>query len=254
MSSITQAFYSVLVQDTVDTSASNPCLLTLANRAAQRIQNGVTIAATTVHPAASANSPTFGVTSAAGLTPGQFLYLGGPNPEVVRIAPNGVQGTIITPAAALQFAHPDLSLASALASIITTEEPRTVVTDPSFYWRLVIGPEHEHPVSSPMHRSPLRLYESLIFVKAYDSEPSRLLLDQVRDRLDWLLNLGEAGAQGNPDPLFPVGSSRAYIERCELVPSGGGDPHWDYSSLVRSLPLMFRVDFQKLYTLTPSGA
>lgn len=253
MSAITQAFYGVLCTDTVDTSPSNPSLLTLANRAPQRIANGTSIPATTVHPAAILGGSSFGVASATGITPGQFLYLGGPTPEVVKVPPGGVSGSTITLAAGTTLAagHADGSLVSALASIVTTEEPRTVVTDPSFYWRIVIGPEHEHPVTVPAHRAPLRLYESLCTVKAYDSEPSRLLLDLVRDRLDFLLNLGDAGAQGNPDPLFPVGSSRAYVERCELVDSP--EPHWDYSSLVRSVPLMFRIHFQKLYAATPSG-
>lgn len=254
MSAVTQAFYAALCTDTVDTSAANPCLLTLANQSPQRQAAGVVLSATTVHPIANAGASSFGVVSAAGLAPGQFLYLGGANPEVVKIPPNGVSGTTVTlpPGKTLAFTHADGSLVSALASIVTTEEPRTVVTDPSFYWRLVIGPEHEHPVTSPAHRSPLRLYESLIMVKAYESEPSRLILDQVRDRLDWLLNVGDAGAQGNPDPLFAAGSGRAYIERCELVSSP--EAHWDYSSLTRTLPMMFRLDFQKLYAATPSGA
>jgi hypothetical protein len=208
--------------------------------------------ATTVHPAAGAGAQTFGVASAVNLQPGQWLWLGGANPEVVLIAPNGVAGTTITPSKALLNAHADGSLCSSLPTIITTEEPRTLVTDPSFYWRIVIGPEHEHPVTSPRHRSPLRLYESLVFVKVYDSEPSRLLADQVRDRLDYLLNLGEAGANGNPDPLFVSGvSSRAWIERAEAVEVG--DPHWDYSSLVRTVPMLLRISWQKLYAATPSG-
>lgn len=267
MSDVTRLVWLQLVQDTVDTSANNPCLLTLANRSPQRLQavnqppklplptSGLFSATTVGAGGAAAGQAVLPVTSSANYRDGQTLWVGGTNPETVVIAKGGItDATHITLAANLGQTHAAGSLVTPLPTIITDAEPREVILAPDAYWRVVVGPEHPVRVPIPDVQAPVRLYESLLMVKVYDSSPSRALAESVRDRLDYLLNLGKAGGPNpannglNPTPLLGVAAatSPVWIEQMELVE--GMDPHFDYSSLVLQVPLHFKVAYSQTYS------
>jgi hypothetical protein len=242
VSELTRLAWQALVTDVVDTSSSNPCLLTLANRAPQRIASGTLMAATTVSTLSAAGQPVVNVTSVAGIRSGQLVWLGGASPETVVVQSVGT--TSFTATANLASDHVGASLVSTLPTIVTQEEPRLPIGSADAYWRIVIGPTHEHPDSQVAQRSPVRLYEALMFVKVYDASASRKVAEDVQVRLDWLLNLGEEGANGNAAPL--LGSSTTiWISSLKLV--SGPEPRFEPTTQVTQFPQMFKVEFQRVF-------
>lgn len=267
MAELTRLAWQALVADTVDTSPGNPCLLTLANRSPQRIEaaagtnparpTGGLFSATTVGAGgAAAGQAAVPVGSTANWRDGMDVWLGaagvGSQGEAARVARGGVGAGQLTMAGNLQYPHAAGALVSPLPTIVSSSEPRGVIDTPDHYWSVVVGPEHEYPSTEVRQRAPTRLYEGLLTVKVYDAQPSRKLAEDVRDRLDWLLNLGEAGCPNptngglNPSPLLGAAGGLIWLERLELVP--GADPHFDYSSLSLQIPLHFRADYSKQYS------
>jgi len=265
VSDITRLVWQALVVDSTDTSTGNPSLLTLANRSPQRIAAatgtgpprptaGLFSATTIAGGGAAAGQAVVPVASSVNYRDLMWIWLGGVTPEVMQVKRGGVAAGQLTLSANLGSTHASGSLVSPLPTIIHDVEPRIVVDTPDFYWCVVVGPEHEFPTPQPKVRPPVRLYETFLIVKVYDSSPSRKLAEDVRDRLDYLLNLGEAGGPNpsntgiNPSPLLGVASPqlRSWIEKIEL--EDGGEPHFDYSSLTLSVPLHFKVHFSKVYS------
>lgn len=245
MSELVRLIFSALVADVVDSSAGNPCLLTLANASPQRLSSGNLLPATTVGAAGVlAGVLALPVVSTANIRGGQELFVGGPNPESVYVAPTGATGSSVALTSALRFAHPAGALVSALPSILTQQEPRTPITSQDAYWRAVLGPTHEMPDPSLKQRAPVREYEAFTFVKVYDSSPSRLVAERVLDRLDYLLNLGDANCNGNPSPL--LGSSPLiYLNSLELGSSP--EPFYEPTTQVTQFPMALRAVFTKTY-------
>lgn len=267
MGDLTRLVWQYVITDTVDTSANNPCLLTLANRSPQRIEassgtgpatpsSGLFSATTVAGGGAAAGQPVVPITSSANYRDLMDVWIAGTggNPgEAARVARGGVAAGQVTLTGPLLFTHAAGALVSPLPTIITDAEPRQVVKDPSYYWHLVVGPEHEFPTAHVEQRAPTRLYEALFTASIYDSSPSRALAEAVRDRLDWLLNLGEAGGPNpqnngvNPSPLLgtPGPTLKTWLEAFRLVE--GPEPHFDYSSLTLQHPMHFRADYSKVY-------
>jgi len=251
MSDLKRLSWTRMVADVVDSDAGNPCLLTLANQSTWRVQAGRLIAATTVAtPAPSAGALQVTVASAANLHgpdathSGDVLWIGGSNPEVATIGPPGVAGNVVSLAAPLQFNHSVGDPVNSLPTIITDHEPRGVITDPAAYWRVVVGPEHVAPVVSPVHRAPIRLYEAILTVKVYDAGGSHAMSELVDHRIDWLLNLGDEGCNGNPSPLLGVGEID-WVMSMRRAPSS--DPHYDLSTLSISTPLVFHALLERRF-------
>src|SRR5258708_2849747 len=123
MAELKRMIFRTLATDTVDTSASNPSLLTLANRSPQRQQKGVTLSGTTLSGATLAGAVTFTVAAAGGLAPGQWVAIQDAaltgNFEMAQIAPGGVVGAVITPTQPLTLSHLSGALVSPLPTIVT---------------------------------------------------------------------------------------------------------------------------------------
>lgn len=244
MAELKRMIVRTLVTDTVDTSSSNPSLLTLSNRSPQRQQKGVTLSATTLNGATIAGAATFTVAAAGGLAPGQWVAIQDAaltgSFEIAQIAPGGVVGTVITPTQPLTLAHLSGALVSPLPTIVTDHEPRQPITGPEAYWRIVVGPYREFHDRDVQFRTPTRLYQAFCWVKVYDSEPSHKLPEDVVNRLDYLLNLGESSAaQG-------LGSSPViYLEKTEIVEVP--DPSFDHATQSHQIPVLFRFVFSRIF-------
>ncbi len=231
--------------------AANPSLLTLANRSTWRIQANRLLTATTIAaPVPSAGALQLTVASPTNLHgpdqthTGDVLWIGGANPEVATIGPPGLNGSVVNLAAGLQFNHSVGDPVNSLPTIITDHEPRNVITDPAAYWRVVVGPEHEVPVVSPVHRAPIRLYEAILVVKVYDAGGSHAASEQVRDRLDYLLNLGDEGCNGNPSPLLGP-SVRDWLTSLYMAPAS--EPHFDLSTLTLQTPITLHAQVERRF-------
>ncbi len=245
MSELVRLIFGALVGDTSDTSASNPSLLTLANLSPQRVTSGNLLGATTVATGGVlAGALALPVASTANIRGGQELYVGGANPESVYVAPAGPAGVSVPLTSPLRYAHAAGVPVTSLPSIVTQQEPRTPITSQDAYWRAVIGPTHEMPDPALSQRAPVREYEAFTFVKVYDSSPSRLVAERVLDRIDYLLNLGDAGCNGNPSPLLGP-SPLIYLNRLELGSSP--EPFYEPSTQVTQFPLALRAVFTKTY-------